>query len=516
MKDMIKTRFNFEYENDSTVSYLVLSMNANEDILEYQLEMIDNNKCHGILDIDARYKNGEVKLYYNITSKLVLSQFLIRKKLSKMEFIDILKGIIDVLLESKEYFLYDKSFLVHEDYIYIDPSTLEVEMIYVPIRLDNDINQSFRDFLVNLIISLAKIDEKSSGNYMQRILNYLKNDIFNIYDLNSLLNEIRDNESIGNRKEDVKQVDIQDINTDVDFNSKDSYLKSDYVEKNEKENSCYKEINTSSSLTKRKGKSKKNTVRKRYKPKYILIAVLVQVLIIIALVFSLDLMRSFVGDGANVYGGITLIVAAVDILLFKNLFKKENMEEVETIKKKEERSYMKSGEPKNIKKIEDLTNISAPRPRQNQSINMLKREIYNSNEQGYVNKGYEQAAVSSNINEDEYSRINETIILDESKEGFPYLQRTNNGIIEKVSITKSNFIIGRLENYVDYLIENNVIGKVHAEILVKEKQYFIKDLSSKNGTFINGIKLRSNMEYKIDNGDNVKFANIEYMFINKL
>lgn len=508
MKDMIKTRFNFEYENDSTVSYLVLSVSSDEEILEYHLEMIDNNKCHGILDIDARYKNGEVKLCYNITSKLVLSQFLTRKKLNKMEFIDILKGVIDVLLESKEYFLYDKSFLVHEDYIYINPSTLEVEMIYVPIRLDNDINQSFRDFLVNLIISLAKIDEESSGNYMQRILNYLKNDIFNIYDLNSLLNEIRDNESIVYCKEQaVKHVNIQNINTDVDFNSKNSYLKSDYVEKNEKENAYYKEISTSSSLTKRKGKSKKNTVRKRYKPKYILIAVLVQVFIIIALVFSLDLMRSFVGDGANVYGGITLIVAAVDVLLFKNLFKKENMEEVETIKNKKERSCMKSGEPKNIKKIEGLTNISAPQLIQNQSINMLKREICNSNE---------QAAVSSNINESEYSRINETIILEESKEAFPYLQRTNNGIIEKVSITKSNFIIGRLENYVDYLIENNVIGKVHAEILVKEKQYFIKDLSSKNGTFINGIKLRSNMEYKIDNGDNVKFANIEYMFINKL
>lgn len=504
MKDMIKTRFNFEYENDSTVSYLVLSMSSNEDILEYQLEMIDNNNCPGILDIDARYKNGEVKLCYNITSKLILSQFLKRKKLNKMEFVDILKRITDVLLESNEYFLYDKSFLIHEDYIYINPSTLEVRMIYVPIRLDNDINQSFKDFLVNLIISLAKIDENSSGNYMQRILNYLKNDIFSIYDFNSILNEIRDSESIVSCKEQtVRQVNIQDINADVDFNNKDSYLKADYVEKNEKENTYYKEINTSRFLTKRKEQSDKNIVKKRYKPKYILIAVLVQVLIIIVLVFSLDSMKSFTGAGVNVYVGITLIVAAVDVLLFKNLFKKENMEEVQTIKNKKERSYMKDGEPKNIKKINTL----AARLSQNQSINMLKREICSSNE---------QAAVTSDSNEDKYSRINETAILDESEEAFPYLQITSNGIIEKVSITKSNFIIGRLENYVDYLIENNVIGKVHAEISWKEKQYFIKDLNSKNGTFINGVKLRSNTEYKIDNGDKIKFANIEYMFINNV
>lgn len=483
MKDIIDTRFKFEYENDSTASYLVLTMASDEDILEYQMEMIDNNNCLGILDLDARYKNDEVKLYYNITSKLVLSQFLQRKKLSKMEFIDILRGITYVLLESREYFLYDKSFLIHEDYIYIDPSTLEIGMVYLPIEFEKDINQSFKDFLVNLIISLAKIDEKSSGNYIQRILNYIKKDIFSIYDFHKMLNEIRKNEfTVMSKEQNIQQCNSQDSNIKDYFNNKDICLKHDYQGKNEKGHILQKELNIIGSLKNNDDQLSKNTVKKRYKPKYIFIAVLTQVLIIVALIFSLDSIKSLAGGGFSTYGGITLIVAAVDVMLFRYLFKKENMEEVEIIK----------------------------------NINMSKKEIINSKELNYCDKEYEAAAVDCNMIEDKSLSINETVVLDEQEEELPYLQRINNGIIEKVSITKSNFIIGRLGNYVDYLIENNVIGRTHAEILCREKQYFIRDLNSKNGTFLNRVRLKSNVEYKIDNGDNIEFANIKYTFINEL
>jgi len=66
---------------------------------------------------------------------------------------------------------------------------------------------------------------------------------------------------------------------------------------------------------------------------------------------------------------------------------------------------------------------------------------------------------------------------------------------------------------VDYVIRNSAVGKVHAQIITRESSYFIKDLNSKNGTCINGVKIDSNEEYRIENNDRITLANNEYIFI---
>ena len=509
MKDIIKERFSFDYENDSTSSYLVVNMDSNENILEYQIEMIANNSSSGILDLNTRYKNNEIKLYYNITSRLTLSQFLQRKKLNKTEFIDILMGITKILLDSKEYLLYDKSFLIDEEYIYINPGNLEMGMIYLPLDFNTDVSENFKAFLVNLIISLAKIEESSKGNYMQRILNYLKNDTFNIHDFNCLLKEVK-NDKAQEIERQVLNPNQSNINS---LNTKDRYVNQNKdipsVKKSEKEKSNIHSISHRvRHIPKPSAREEEEIiVKKRYKLKYIFIAILSQILIVILVALGLDTIKSAAGDDISAYGGISLIVIALNALLFKNLFKKENMEEVKIAKKKK-------GEPKTIgnrKKgiVKGAPFSKPPLSQDNQNINMSKREIFNIKEARGVDEVEENVAAAL---EPVSFNINETTILEE-KEGFAYLQRMSNGMMDNVTIANPNFIIGRLPNYVDYLIDSNSIGRTHAEILCREGQYFIKDLNSKNGTFINGVKIHSNREYDINSGDKIRFANIEYTFI---
>jgi len=66
---------------------------------------------------------------------------------------------------------------------------------------------------------------------------------------------------------------------------------------------------------------------------------------------------------------------------------------------------------------------------------------------------------------------------------------------------------------VDYISQNNAVGKVHAEIISRDGRYFVKDLNSKNGTFVNGVRIAANTEYEIKNNDKITFANSEYVFI---
>ena len=83
---------------------------------------------------------------------------------------------------------------------------------------------------------------------------------------------------------------------------------------------------------------------------------------------------------------------------------------------------------------------------------------------------------------------------------------------EKITINKDEYIIGRLKQKVDYPIQNGTVGKIHAKINYIEKEFYITDLESKNGTYLNGERLNSLEKYKLKDGDNVTFSNAPYIF----
>ncbi len=52
------------------------------------------------------------------------------------------------------------------------------------------------------------------------------------------------------------------------------------------------------------------------------------------------------------------------------------------------------------------------------------------------------------------------------------------------------------------------VSRIHALILTTEKEIFLRDLSSINGTQINGIRLSPNMDYPIKSGDMISFGRL--------
>jgi pSer/pThr/pTyr-binding forkhead associated (FHA) protein len=61
-----------------------------------------------------------------------------------------------------------------------------------------------------------------------------------------------------------------------------------------------------------------------------------------------------------------------------------------------------------------------------------------------------------------------------------------------VVIIKPEFEIGRNPDVMDYCItDNNDVCRTHAEIMSQDGIYYLVDLDSKNGTFINSNKIES-------------------------
>ncbi|HEY9060210.1 MAG TPA: FHA domain-containing protein [Pseudobacteroides sp.] len=104
---------------------------------------------------------------------------------------------------------------------------------------------------------------------------------------------------------------------------------------------------------------------------------------------------------------------------------------------------------------------------------------------------------------------------------YPYLvRRINEGSdptakdkTEKINIDKRDFIIGRKNKNADYVCNNSFVSKNHAEIFVREGRYYLMDLGSTNGTFVNGKRIDKLVDTEIINNDKIKFADWEYTFV---
>lgn len=74
----------------------------------------------------------------------------------------------------------------------------------------------------------------------------------------------------------------------------------------------------------------------------------------------------------------------------------------------------------------------------------------------------------------------------------------------------SNTTIGR-SNKSNITIKDPFISKKHAKIVKEDNEYFIIDLDSANGTFVNEEQILDAVRLK--NSDNIKIGNINFLFV---
>lgn len=102
----------------------------------------------------------------------------------------------------------------------------------------------------------------------------------------------------------------------------------------------------------------------------------------------------------------------------------------------------------------------------------------------------------------------ETTVLRLEDDKFPILQPVNGE--DAILVDKIEFILGRDGEKCDYTFSETVIGRMHAK-LISLGGYFIVDLNSKNGTYVNDKRIESNVSCELKDGDRIRFANKEYI-----
>lgn len=89
----------------------------------------------------------------------------------------------------------------------------------------------------------------------------------------------------------------------------------------------------------------------------------------------------------------------------------------------------------------------------------------------------------------------------------------NFGVYDASRVTINDDICATAKGYVDYFVtNNNAVSRGHADIITRGNRYFVRDLNSKNKTFINGQAIPAQYECEIFDGNRLTLGNEEFIF----
>ncbi|GAE88445.1 FHA domain-containing protein [Acetivibrio straminisolvens] len=100
---------------------------------------------------------------------------------------------------------------------------------------------------------------------------------------------------------------------------------------------------------------------------------------------------------------------------------------------------------------------------------------------------------------------------------YPYLKLINQREmlsfkVEENYTLKKSVTIGRNDKN-DIVIKDPFISGIHAYIMVEDQSIRIKDMGSKNGTFVNGTRLNEGEIVSLKDGDNIKIGHVKFLFV---
>lgn len=207
--------FNISYNIISQNTYLVVQPVYSEKLIDYYFGMVENNNISGLLKAHKQTIDNNITLYFDISGKTRLIDYINRNSISLRVGELILKNLVNNFNILPKYFLKPEMCLLDENHIYIDEE-IKIYMAFLPfdsMKLENPnkvLSDFFRDFIGKSLIT----DEKNE--YYDGLLRYLIKHDFELGNFKKLLESkdekkgVKDVRPIISQEQKVEKV-IKDI-----------------------------------------------------------------------------------------------------------------------------------------------------------------------------------------------------------------------------------------------------------------------------------------------------------------
>lgn len=169
----------FEFENQGTNTYLVYTLEEEEEIDTMSLGMITNNHIKGIADTVYHQMDETRQIKYNVTAKVSLKQFF-AGAVNKKRLLSVFSAIIDAMSEIEDYMLDSKSILLDKEHIFINVATYEIGLICIPVVRENEEGSDVGKFFKETVFT-TQFDPTENTSYVAEFLSFFNsNPVFSI------------------------------------------------------------------------------------------------------------------------------------------------------------------------------------------------------------------------------------------------------------------------------------------------------------------------------------------------
>lgn len=156
----------FNYEEQEGKKYLIYNKKPEEKIDPVTMEMMSNNQIGSLLSFESIQIDGALTLKYNVTGLESLKDYF-SGVVGKTKLLNVMEGIIEAFLEAEDYFLDLSSYVLEEEYIYIQPDTAKVFMVILPFVREEMKPESF---LKKLLLEVH-YDQSEDCSYVAGLIN---------------------------------------------------------------------------------------------------------------------------------------------------------------------------------------------------------------------------------------------------------------------------------------------------------------------------------------------------------
>lgn len=441
-----------QYEQENNIRYMKMEFGNVTEEAEYEMKMLMNNKINIFLPISIKTINNKNIYCYNITSR---QQFCKIYEFNKLQMKD-----IEMLLNSLEsmaqivnnYMLNLDSVMVTPDMLFFDLTNKKLMFTYIPIYNETDC-KSFDCYLKELFdFIIEHFDHESDKNSVVKMYSIYQKIVqheYNIIKISDLLYEPEEEqEFIQNDK-----ISTPDESDEIIIKEIPQELIEDEVEE--------------------KNKSLANMIS--------------VIKMLCAVLFVLNAAKILAPKIIPLpYGGMIPVVVCVCLMVLLLILSKipEHI-----FIKMEKRSVQ---QPFTVSR-----NIQNNADRDNSVINKTvspSEEVLQNNDNEIV----------------EHTMLLSDYFEENNKNKNIKMTYCGEDGLEDIFIEKLPCVVGSMSKHCNCVINSKIVSHIHMCILKIEDTYYIEDMNSTNGTYLNGERLAANERKELKKDDLILVATLPY------
>ncbi len=482
-----------KFHRDVNHNYMMLMSSELPDPDAYENRVILANRIRGLLPCRLLYLNGDTFYSYEITSMQSLEILRGRRILSGDGFSGFLYELIDVLCGLEEYLLDFDHLILTPDKIFIDPSGEKIGLVYFPAHR-KDIKESMRE-LIEYLLSGTDPDDRRTMILGYKVYHALQKDELLLGELRGILSGSGDRTDTPERAE-QDRFPGQD---ETGSGQKNTGMRAERIGDRIYEENFYDPPETG-----RAERGKRHFIKAGKGTVQAVVVFLITGLLSAAVTYAflhlgLGRILSEHSDFLIRIGGACAVLALFAAALH---FAGKSRRAVPCPAGLPEEGSLRSAAEKYPEdnwpgEWADPGGSRADLPAE------AEGPVKDPDLKDYPRETGEGEYTCLLRKEQKASGSSAKLVPEGSCDG---------GELTEIGLGEGTVIIGKNRELADRVIPRAAVSRVHARIRFSEGTYFLMDLNSRNGTFLNGELLPGGEEAEMSAGDRILFADAEYRF----